>query len=380
GIVSKRRQFSNGKSMGGVPMSRGAIYQILRNRLYRGEIAHRGEIHTGNHEPIIDASQWDRVQEKLAEQSARPRRSTQAALQSETDISSRTETSRRPAHLLAGLVFDGDANRLTPSHSNKSGRRYLYYVSAPLVRGRSAKSGIRVPAADLERLVVTSIAERFEYELWLINALGSGLDAENTKQTITVGKQLSRQLRAHVDHDIGLDSVAMDDPQHLSVRNLLDRVVVEKNRVAIVLDSGAIANGLAELDPVMAGIVTDTEPVQFTVPAHMLRCGKQVKLVVGQVDTETRQVDQHLVIMIADAHRWFEQLKSGKRTSIADIARREGREVSDVSRSITLAFVAPEIVEKILTGRQPVTLTAERLKACRPIVADWSVQKEHLFG
>lgn len=66
GIVSKRRQFSNGKSMGGVPMSRGALYQILRNRLYRGEIAHLGEIHAGNHEQIINPALWDKVQEMLA--------------------------------------------------------------------------------------------------------------------------------------------------------------------------------------------------------------------------------------------------------------------------------------------------------------------------
>ncbi len=378
GIASKRRQFVNGKSMGGVPMSRGAIYQILRNRLYRGEIAHRGEIHAGNHDAIIDAALWDKVQEKLAGQSAKPRRSLQAARHPETDISARTEALRRSAHLLAGLVFDGDGNRLTPSHSNKSGRRYLYYVSAPLVRGRSAKSGIRVPAADLERLVVTSIAERFEDELWLIDTLGSDLDATDAERAIAAGKQLGTHLRAHID--IGEEAVPRYDAQHLSVRNLLGQIVVEKNHVTVTLDSGAIASGLAELDPVMAGIVTDTEPVQFTVPAHTLRCGKQVRLVVGQVDAEAYQVDPCLVTIIADSYRWFEQLKSGSRSSIADIARLEGREVSDVSRSITLAFLAPEIVEMILTGQQPVTLTAEKLRTCRPIVADWNVQKEHLFG
>src|SRR5688500_2733678 len=73
GIVSKRRCFGNGREAGGVPLSRGALYQILRNRLYRGEIAHRGEVHRGNHQPIIDADPGAKVQDRLAGESRRKR-------------------------------------------------------------------------------------------------------------------------------------------------------------------------------------------------------------------------------------------------------------------------------------------------------------------
>lgn len=66
GIVSKRRLFADGRKVGGVPLSCGAIYQILRNRLYRGEIEYRGEVHAGNHLPIVEEDLWAAVQERLA--------------------------------------------------------------------------------------------------------------------------------------------------------------------------------------------------------------------------------------------------------------------------------------------------------------------------
>ena len=161
GIVSKCRTFADGRTVGGKPLSRGAVYQILRNRLYRGEIDYRGEIHQGNHDPIIDADLWDAVQERLAQQSHRQRG---AAAKPSPDVG-----------LLTGLIFDDAGNRLAPTHASKRGRRYHYYVSAPLTRGGATKDGIRVPAPDLERLVVGAIAERLRDLSWVIATFRQGL-------------------------------------------------------------------------------------------------------------------------------------------------------------------------------------------------------------
>ena len=66
GIVSKQRLSRRGLTSGGVPYSRGALYELLKNRLYLGEIPYRGEVYRGQHEAIVERSLWERVQQHLA--------------------------------------------------------------------------------------------------------------------------------------------------------------------------------------------------------------------------------------------------------------------------------------------------------------------------
>src|SRR5439155_16850981 len=65
GIRSKRWTSSAGRFWGGKSLARGALYLMLQNRIYRGEIAHKGQHYPGEHEPIIDEALWDQVQSKL---------------------------------------------------------------------------------------------------------------------------------------------------------------------------------------------------------------------------------------------------------------------------------------------------------------------------
>src|SRR5215467_8715801 len=116
GIKSKFWTSASGLLRGGKPFSRGALYLMLQNRLYRGEIVHKGKSHPGEHTPIIEQPLWAAVQAQLAGNAA--------------ERNSGTNT-RQPS-LLAGLLFDGDGNRMTPTHAVKNGVRYRYYVSRPL--------------------------------------------------------------------------------------------------------------------------------------------------------------------------------------------------------------------------------------------------------
>jgi site-specific DNA recombinase len=54
GVKSKSSTSASGRLRGGKPFSRGALYLILQNRIYRGEIVHKGQSHPGGHMPIID--------------------------------------------------------------------------------------------------------------------------------------------------------------------------------------------------------------------------------------------------------------------------------------------------------------------------------------
>ena len=103
------------------------------------------------------------------------------------------------------------------------------------------------------------------------------------------------------------------------------------------------------------------------------------RLILGDVTSEIRSPDVDLVQLVRDGHRWFEDLRSGRAATIASIAQRDGQQASHVSRTISLAFLAPDIVDMILKGRQPIGLTPERLKAARSLPPDWNEQRKLLL-
>ena len=105
--------------------------------------------------------------------------------------------------------------------------------------------------------------------------------------------------------------------------------------------------------------------MDIIIPSHLMRCGKQVKLVLGADDTKAPEPHPKLVEMVLQARRWFAELSSGAKPSMAEIALNAGVDRTYVSRLITLAFLAPDLVERIITGNHAATLTPERLrKAC----------------
>jgi site-specific DNA recombinase len=139
---------ASGRRIGGKPFSRGALYLILQNRTYLGEIVHKGRSHPGEHTPIIDRPLWDAVHAQLTGNTA------------ERNSGART----RQQSLLAGILFDPDGNRMTPSHAIKNGTRYRYYVSRPLItKDQTECSGLRIPTAEIEQLVTSRVRQ------WLLD-------------------------------------------------------------------------------------------------------------------------------------------------------------------------------------------------------------------
>src|SRR5205814_999359 len=145
GIKSKSWTTASGRRVGGKSFSRGALYLMLQSRLYRGEIVHKGQSHPGEHPPIIDPPLWDAVQGQL--------RSNTAARNSAT-------RTRQPS-LLAGMLFDGDGHRMTPTHAINKGTRYRYYVSRPLITKDQTEpsAGLRIPAGQIEQLVTSRVGQ-----------------------------------------------------------------------------------------------------------------------------------------------------------------------------------------------------------------------------
>ncbi len=143
GIRSKQRTLADGTPYGGQKLSRGALYLMLQNRIYRGEITHKGNAYPGEQPAIVDQALWDQVQAILAENRVDREMGSYA---------------KQPS-LLAGLAFDETGERLTPSHAVKKGTRYRYYVSRSLIIGtaKDHSKGRRIPAGNLETLVINRL-------------------------------------------------------------------------------------------------------------------------------------------------------------------------------------------------------------------------------
>jgi DNA invertase Pin-like site-specific DNA recombinase len=142
GIITKVRQLSGGRTIGGIPFTRGPLAYLLRNRFYIGEVVFRSQICPAEHPPILDRDLFAAVQLKLAEQH-NGYRAARASRQA----------------LLTGRVFDDRGNRMSPSHSRKRSTRYGYYVSSALIQGRPEAAGsvTRVPAAKIEAVIVDAL-------------------------------------------------------------------------------------------------------------------------------------------------------------------------------------------------------------------------------
>jgi site-specific DNA recombinase len=109
------------------------------------------------------------------------------------------------------------------------------------------------------------------------------------------------------------------------------------------------------------------------------RRGVELRLVINGGASASGQTDQALLRAVARAHCWFDDLVSGRCGSMVEIARRNGVGKQYVSRLIRLAFLAPEMVERIVAGRQPPELTAQALRARHfDIPVDWAAQKRAL--
>lgn len=237
------------------------------------------------------------------------------------------------------------------------------------VRGAKGANGIRVPASDLERLVVEGVGNQLLNPVRLSHQFGSDLGPAQMQRLFKAAEQLQTRL-----------APCSNTAASATIRSLIERVVVDAAQVRISLDQAAFVQALADCDRALDLPATPDAPLVICVEARTLRCGKQVRLILGATESTILAPDADLLKLVTDARRWFDDLRSGRVGTIAEIARRDRQQVSHVSRTIGLAFLAPDIVEMILAGRQPITLTSERLKASRPLPLAWGEQRELLLG
>src|SRR5208282_4432050 len=184
GLVSKVRISRSGLKMGGKPYSRGKLYKLLSNPIYKGEIRHLKTCHPGQHEPIIDTELWDKTQRLLADHAVRG-----------------ANENRDPSSCpLAGRLFDDSGRALAPTHAVKKGRRHRYYVSRVLLtEGASDISGNRwrLPAKQIEPIVSTAAATLLEDKSALVIAIQArGIEADRIVPILEQATGWVRKLKS----------------------------------------------------------------------------------------------------------------------------------------------------------------------------------------
>ena len=321
GIRSKPRRLSNGRTIGGGRFGVGALAYLLKNRFYIGEVVYRGEVHHGEHEPIVDSALFEAVEAKLAAQA----------------VERRCRLRGLPA-ILSGRLFDHRGNRMSPTHANKRGARYRYYVSQAVLQGKPPPPGLvsRVPAAEIEALVVAALRNH-------LSASGAGEQLPDNDRDL---------LERH------LERVTLT-PNHLELRL---RQIIEPAQAHDPANTSAgrpTARATTMAVPWTSPVPAAVKGVIHT-PAHNT-----------PIKASRREA---LLIAIAKARQWIDDLADGRAASFTVIARREGRAERHIRLLAPLAFVSPRIVSALLDGTAPADLTLTKLARGLPYC--WAEQEQ----
>jgi site-specific DNA recombinase len=371
GVVSKRRTAADGSAYGGHAFSRGALYQMLQNRVYRGEIVHRGASYPGEHPAIVGEDLWLEVQHKL-EANGVERQITRAATEQ--------------AYLLAGVLFDAGGEPMTPTHAIKKGLRYRYYVSRRLITGvrteRGHETGQRLPAPQLERLIVERLRIFFTDSVTVTEALPpQRRNAPSVKHALAAAADIVRAIAA-----------GGEDQSFAILRRLIAQVQVHSDRIDIDLRAAMVAQALltggggtnlsrdrgSEGDPeapypARAGDDGD-RLLRLAISAQLKRAGKEMKFVIDGADQGSTP-DASLVRLLIRAHSLARRLAASPASNLEDVGAQEGMGAPYAARLMRLNFLAPDIVVAILNGRQPVNLTARKLMTDTRLPFVWPEQR-----
>lgn len=358
GVISKQRTAANGSPYGGQPFSRGALYLMLSNRLYRGQIVHKGSAFSGEHAAIVDEVLWTEVQDLLA------------AHRIQRDGG---DAASQPS-LLVGLVFDAQGERLTPTHSVKKGIRYRYYVSQRLIVAAAGEQhatgkGQRIPAATLEGLVKVHVRDFLADPSAILGAAQDLVPEPREQKRIIDGAAALAGTLTEMDADkLGR-----------FLHSVVDRIQVHAERIEASINIPGLIQWLSggtehnhEASKAISG-----HAAVIVIPARLRRAGLEMRFVIDGA-AEAQAADASLTRLMARAHMIRDRLVEDRDLTVEEVAREEDLVPSYVTRLLRLTFLAPDIVTGILSGRHPPELTARKLMADTRLPLDWNEQRTAL--
>ena len=299
GIVTKVRTLKTGKTVGGIAFTRGPLAHLLRNRFYIGEVKFKGETFKGEQPAIVDYKVFEAVQMKLSKQR-----------------NGHTTTRLKSEALLTGRIFDDHGNRMSPTYARKKGIKYRYYLSSAILNGQPDNSGSvsRVPALEIEKLVVKSV-------------------------------------RGHLK----LPTDSTDDPT--LIRDHIIRVEVHPDQLIIEMASGGAEAGSQQKRDHQT-IKIPWQKKSSTRRREILLPENVTSEACRPIRSESRAL---LVAAIARGRRWLDELIKNPTATVQTIADCAGCSPRKVNMTISLAFLAPDLVKAAIEGRLPHGMGLTRL-------------------
>ena len=326
-IRSKAWTNRRGVAKGGLTFSRGALFHLLRNRLYRGQIVHKGQVHPGAHCPIVEAGLFETVQQSLdAKASRQARRPTRAATMA-----------------LKGKIFDAAGQAMSPTFTHRpGGRLYRYYVSASLQQG-----GSRPKDDDAIGRVSAPLIETLVFDV--MRRLGS-TDASGAPSRVEV--------------------------HPACVHLFTPRAAFFPRPLDVASELAALED---RLDPGERIVLEDGGDWRFVLPRRLkVQGGKTHLCGPNGAPIPRRRPDAILVKALRSSHAILAGA-GGSPVGRPELAAPMGGIDNPYHRSLArLAFLAPDLQARILEGRQPAGMTLQTLlKTSWPLA--WDDQR-HLFG
>ena len=350
GVRTKVRTNPAGAKRGGHYWSRGALYQLLRNHIYLGEIDHKGSIYPGEHEAIVDRGLWEQVQKLMDEnRQGRQRRRRMAS-----------------GSMLTGLLFSESGVRYIPTNTQKGGRRYHYYTSQSVIKGEKIDDQVgRLPAPTVEAAVTERILQFLQSPTEILDAV-KRLDAPDVHYDKIL--ELARQRASDWPRIPRVGQVAQ-------TRAMLHRAIVHDDSIELQLDlesTVAVPQGRQETRTGNQHLQIFSLYASFRHVAH----GKVLKLVIGNGPSQSSASRKAIAKAIARARSWYELMMQGRVSGLPEICRSHALTRSYVKNLFPLAFLSPESIEDLLNGRNDQATTLESLMGRVPM--RWGEQKAYL--
>lgn len=300
GVRTRSLKLTSGQTRGNIRFGTGALSWLLRNRLYLGEVVFKGKIYPGEHPPILDRELFDAVHAKLADQAA-----------------GRQLKIRTSAAILAGRIYDDRGNRMTPTHTNKRGARYRYYVSHALLQKRHKEAGTagRVSAPEFEAMVVKVGRKHLSPRDRAADADDQAIIEQVIRKVVVKAGVIDIHLNGTLDHDVA-DERTVGNTQIISV--------------PWSPTTNVAAKGVVDAPPSIS-------------PA-------------SSIERDT------LLTATAKARMWIEDLSEGRAVSFAEIAKCEGKVERHIRLLAPLAFVSPRFISDIIDGSTPSIAVTELAK------------------